>query len=279
MANVGASAPASQALVPEEQTSDLQEIMTAPHSPTSPDDTTRKTGLNPTHISAAALAAVTAAVLGSMLGAAGTLIGAAGASVITTVGTAVYESSLRRSRERVRSFAHRTPPSPRSCEGSRTERSRPAVVNAPLGDEQLTDSIDRGPQSSDRSRWFATLRWGAVVVGALGAFFVALIFITGFEWVSGETVGGNGQGTTIGQVINNPPGPQLPPATPSPPSPGAPLSETPTQAPTAPATSTTTPDDGASVEPSAPKTSDRPTPSEVTPTPTLIPPVLPGIGG
>jgi cell division septation protein DedD len=253
--------------------------MTAPRSPASPEETTHKTGLNPTHIGAAALAAVTAALVGSALGAAGTLIGAAGASVITTVGTAVYESSLRRTREKVRSFAHRTPPSPRSRQGSRTDRSRPAVVNTPLGDKQLTDSIDRGAQASAHSPWFATLRWSAVVIGALGAFLVALVFITSFEWVSGETVGGNGKGTTIGQIIDNPSGPRLPPAPPSPPNPSAPSSQTPTQAPTAPATSTTTPDDGVGVEPSAPKTSDRPVPSTVTPTPPLIPPVLPGIGG
>jgi hypothetical protein len=253
--------------------------MTAPRSPASPKDTTRTTGLNPTHVCAAALAAVTAAVVGSTLGAAGTIIGAAGASVITTVSTAVYESSLRRSRERVRSFAHGTPPSPRSWQESSTDRSRPAVVNTPLSDEQLTDSIDRGAQSSDHSRWFATLRWGVVVIGALGAFLVALVFITGFEWASGETVGGHGKGTTIGRVINNPPGTRLPPAPPSPPSPSAPLPQTPTQTPTAPATSTTTPDDGAGVEPSPPKTSNRPVPSKVTPTPPLIPPVLPGVGG
>ena len=257
--------------------------MTAPHSTSSPDGTPRKTDLNPTHVTAAALAAVTAAILGSTLGAAGTIIGAAGASVITTVGTAVYESSLRRSRERVRSLAPRTPLSPRTPEGSRTERSHPARANAPLDDEQLTNSIDSTAQSSDRSRWFATLRWGAVVVGALGAFLLALIFITGFEWASGETVGGNGKGTTIGQVIDNPPGLRNPPAPPLPHSPGTPASETPTQTPpetpTAPETSTTTPDGGAGVAPSAPKTPDRPTPSEVTPTPSLIPPVLPGIGG
>lgn len=68
--------------------------MTAPRSPTSPDDTTRTTDLNLTHVAAAALAAVTAAVLGSTLAVAGTVLGAAGASVITTVGTAIYRSSL-----------------------------------------------------------------------------------------------------------------------------------------------------------------------------------------
>ena len=86
---------------------DIPEIMTAPHAPTSPDATKRKADLNAAHVAAAALAAVTTAVLGSELGAAGTLIGAAGASVVTTVGTAVYQTSLERSRKRVRSLAQR----------------------------------------------------------------------------------------------------------------------------------------------------------------------------
>ncbi|MGH8571187.1 MAG: hypothetical protein ACREX8_01250, partial [Gammaproteobacteria bacterium] len=141
--------------------------MTAPHSPTSPDDTSRKIDLNLTHVAATALAAVTAAVLGSELGAAGTLIGAAAASVITTVGTALYKASLERSRERVRSLAHRTRPLPASQGRSRIERVYPEAVNAPLGDEQLTDGI-RKPQVADHSRRFATLRWGAMVAGALG---------------------------------------------------------------------------------------------------------------
>src|ERR687893_1869943 len=115
--------------------------MTAPHSPTSPDGTSRKIDLNLTHVAATALAAVTAAVLGSELGAAGTLIGAAAASVITTVGTAVYKASLERSRERVRSLAHRTRPLPTSPERSRIERVHSPVVSAPLGNGQRTDGV------------------------------------------------------------------------------------------------------------------------------------------
>ncbi|MGH3708364.1 MAG: hypothetical protein ACRDRQ_09735 [Pseudonocardiaceae bacterium] len=84
--------------------------MTAPRPPINPEATPRKTELTLTHVAAAALAAVTTAVIGSTLGTAGTLIGAAGASVITTVGTAVYRSSLERSRDTVRSLAR--PPHP-----------------------------------------------------------------------------------------------------------------------------------------------------------------------
>ncbi len=253
--------------------------MTAPHSPSRPDDSARKIDLNLSHVAAAALAAVTTAVLGSELGAAGTLIGAAGASVITTVGTAVYKASLERSRERVRSLAQRTRPSP---EGSRTVRSRLAAVNAPTGNEpgdEQGDDDTHGPQAWDRSRRFATLRWGAAVVGAFGAFLLAMMVITGFEWASGESVGGNGKGTTIGQVVTDQSGTRKPATPPAPDRPAGPASETPPETTEAPdtATSSTTPDGTAGDEQSPTETSEDPAPSEVTPTPPLIPD-LPGIG-
>ena len=247
--------------------------MTAPHPPTSP-DTSRKIDLNLTHVAATALAAVTAAVLGSELGAAGTIIGAAAASVITTVGTALYKASLERSRERVRSLAHRTRPLPASQEQSRIERVHPAAVTAPLGNEQRTEGV-RQSQAGDRSRRFATLRWGAMVVGALGAFLLAMMVITGFEWASGGTVGGNGKGTTIGRVVTDQPGPRKPATPPVSNNPAVSPSEMPTETAEAPeATSTTAPDD----EDNPTKTSDRPVPTEVTSTPPLVP-GLPGFGG
>jgi hypothetical protein len=253
--------------------------MTAPHSPTKPDDTQRKTDVDLTNVIAAALAAVTAAVLGSVLGAAGTIIGAAGASVITTVGTAVYRSSLERSRDSVRSLAHRSRQLHNSGVGSRTERTRPAASDAPLRDEQFTDNTDHRTQRENHFRRFAPLRWGAVVLGALGAFLLAMMLITGFEWASGEAIGGNGNGTTIGHVINDQPSAQNPPAQPSPQTPGAPASETstPTPTPTTPDTSTTAPS-GTNVEPSPTITSTRPSPSTQSPIPPLIPSKLPGVG-
>ena len=247
--------------------------MTSPRPHTSSEDTSRKIDLKLTHVAATALAAVTAAVLASELGAAGTVIGAAAASVITTVGTAVYKASLERSRERVRSLAHRTRPLPASQERSRIERVRPTAVNAPRGDEQRTDGI-REPQVRDHSRRFATLRWGAMVVGALGAFVLAMMVITGFEWASG----GNGNGTTIGRVVTDQPGPRKPATPPVSNSPAAQTSEAPTDTTEAPeTTSTTAPDDDADVDRTPGTTSDRPAPSEVTQTPPLIP-GLPGVG-
>jgi len=58
----------------------------------------KKAGLSPAQVMASALAAVTAAFLGSTLGVAGTVIGAGVASVVTTVGSELYLRSLRRTR-------------------------------------------------------------------------------------------------------------------------------------------------------------------------------------
>ncbi|HEY2762528.1 MAG TPA: hypothetical protein VGJ13_00705 [Pseudonocardiaceae bacterium] len=255
--------------------------MTAPHSAPSPEDTTRTTRLNLTHVLAAALAAVTAAVLASRLGAAGTLIGAAGASVTTTISTTMYQASLERSRDRVHSLAQRTRSLPISRHRSRAERSHISAANDPPDEEQLTDSIDgsgSGPQPADRPRRIATLRWAMVAVAALGAFGLAMMGITGFEWASGETIGGNGKGTTIGRVVDAPAGPQNPAIPPAPHSSNLPTSETPAATTTAPVPVTINPDGTISVEQSPPTTSGRPVPSKVSPVPPLIPPALPGIG-
>ncbi|HEY6422867.1 MAG TPA: hypothetical protein VIY28_06385 [Pseudonocardiaceae bacterium] len=243
--------------------------MTAPHSPSNPDDAPRKSDLNVAHVAGAALAAVTTAVVGSELGAAGTLIGAAAASVITTVGTTVYQASLERSREKVRTLAQRTRPLSPTQRQSRVEYP----PTAPFDDNQLAGSTDH------RSRQWVTLRWGAMAVGALGAFLVAMVVITGFEWANGEAVGGNGRGTTIGQVVTDQTGSPKPAAPPAPYGPSAPATEAPTQTTSVPGnpTTTTTPDGGTGGERSPAKTSDTPAPSEVTRTPPpLIP--LPGIG-
>ncbi|WP_433801686.1 hypothetical protein [Actinomycetospora sp. CA-084318] len=70
-----------------------------------PEETTKAsaTGLTLPQIIAGALAAATAAILGSFLGVIGTIGGAAVASVISTVGSALYQKSLERTRDAVKS--------------------------------------------------------------------------------------------------------------------------------------------------------------------------------
>jgi hypothetical protein len=58
--------------------------------------------LSATQLLATALAAITATIAASFLGVAGTVVGAALASVVSAIGTAVYSHSLRTTRARVR---------------------------------------------------------------------------------------------------------------------------------------------------------------------------------
>jgi hypothetical protein len=238
--------------------------MTAPQSSRSPGTSTGRTDLKLSRIAATALAAVTTALVGSKLGAEGTLIGAAAASVVTTVATSIYQTSLERSRERVRSLAHRS------------RSAYPTAVDTLPSRTEFGDGFrDHPEQPPGRFERSAKRRWAAVTLGAFGGFVLAMMTITGFEWASGQVVGGNGKGTTIGQVVRDQSGPQQP-TTP----PAEPASQTPTETPTEtsepPAIPTTTPTGGGSDEPSPSQTtSNKPTPSP-TPPP-LIP--LPGIGG
>jgi hypothetical protein len=63
----------------------------------------RRLDIRPTQVIAAALAAVTAAFLGSTLGVAGTVIGTGIASLVSTVGSALYQHSLDRTGHSLRS--------------------------------------------------------------------------------------------------------------------------------------------------------------------------------
>src|SRR5438132_6519745 len=58
--------------------------------------------LSPVQLIAGCLAAITAAVLASFFGVAGTIIGTALGSVVGTAGTALYSHSIRRTQARIR---------------------------------------------------------------------------------------------------------------------------------------------------------------------------------
>ncbi|MFB9428068.1 hypothetical protein [Streptoalloteichus tenebrarius] len=90
-----------------------------------------------TQVAGGALAAVTAAVLGARLGVAGTVLGAGVASVVTTVGSALYQHSLERTRETVKVVATKLPIGGGSGEAERT------AVGAPLETTRWGDGHDR----------------------------------------------------------------------------------------------------------------------------------------
>ncbi len=231
-------------------------------SPNDPADSDTDTGierpqLDLFQLAAGALAATTAAVIGSRLGVNGTIVGAAVGSVVGTVGSAGYAHYLRRTATRVRTVVVRTPG---------TRPSRPSDVTTVLetvpGDTAVpmqpagADETVRVPTTATSPRDGSTGRWPAwrwVVLGVSATFVLSLAALTVFELLAGRSVssltGGSpdGGGTTITEVLRPEPAP-LPSETPLLPRP----------------TETT----GATPTPSPPATTTSPTPTGTTPTPT-----------
>lgn len=145
---------------------------------------------------AGALAAVTAALIGSTMGVAGTVVGAGLASVISTVGGAVYLRSIQRTRDGVRTVRAKV-----------VGRSGGATVLVSTDDEEpapepgdeveaesAPDEPERPPAEKRR------LRWPVLVVTTVAAFALGMAAVTGVEWLRGESLSG-GSGTTFGSVV------------------------------------------------------------------------------
>jgi hypothetical protein len=198
--------------------------------------------LSATQVVASALAAITATVGASYLGVAGTVIGAAVASVLTVVGNAVYSHSIQRTSARVRTVV----PAASRFGG----RPVPVVVDEP------TPVVPRR-----RS-------WSVLAAACLGVFVGVLVVVTAVEVVAGRPLtdvlrGRPGSGTSV--LGDSRPQPR-PTVTITP----AVVTKTPTMTVTgSPVTTTVTPTRTATSTPShAPdKTPD----STATPTPTPTP--------
>ena len=95
------------------------------------DEEDGKFSLSITQIAASTAAAVTAALIGSQLGVAGTLVGAALASIVSGVGAAIYSHSLlvtrrqmKRALQLVRPADDAVPTTPAAASHRRAERRR-----------------------------------------------------------------------------------------------------------------------------------------------------------
>jgi hypothetical protein len=178
---------------------------------------------------AGAMAAATAAVLGSTMGFAGTVIGAGLASVVTTVGGTLYLRSIQRTKQGVQSVRNLvvaraggtsvtllqerpvdTEPDPDAA----TERLTP--VGEPAAEEADPDAVTRrlspvgeateriGQAGADTGTTeqppVRRIRWPAVIAASVLAFLLGMLVITGVEWVRGEPLSG-GEGTTVGRIV------------------------------------------------------------------------------
>ncbi len=205
-------------------------------------------------VTAAAMAAITAALLGSTLGVAGTVAGAGLASVITTLGGELYLRSLQRTKD--------------AALKARVVLTVPGWRRVLDPSEQETVRLTPAEEEEPSERKFKP-RWAVIAGVSVVAFVVALVAITGFEGATGKTFGG-GTGTTIGKIIGGGQAqerqdkPDTPPAT-SP-------SETQDDQPEKTPSTTPTP----SSTPTAPTTTQAPptTPS-TTPSTSQAPPTTP----
>lgn len=137
-----------------------------------------------------ALGAVSAAVLLSSLGAAGTLLGAALGSLCITVGGAFYAHSLRVAKQRVaaaqalaarrgRSRVRATPSSPEGPEGPESPEEPDT--------EALAAAAEELPARS-RLDVLRELPWKRIVVVSSALFAVAMTAIVAFELATGRPV-------------------------------------------------------------------------------------------
>lgn len=208
-------------------------------APRTPTQTKPKIDLSFTQVVGGALAAMTAAFLGSRLSLAGTVAGAAVASIVAAVASNVYTASLRTTREKVQTvFRGRTADTDlrvtvESADDTFTwSEAQPAAARTPA------------PRQPRRR-----VQWPSIVIGAVAAFALAAVVLTGLELASGQSLSG-GNGTTITQVAEHKPAAD-PTAKPT----GA------TASPSPSATDTPEPSATASTKPSATPGAPEPAPS------------------
>ncbi len=147
-----------------------------------------------TKILAGALAAVTAATIASYFGVEGTLIGAGLASIVATVGTAIYDRSLSSSKAWMR----------RSL-------VRPAQGDEPVGSEGEpvgTEPVPARPGGRSLPAAGGSIRWQRVAAAGAIVFALALGTITAIEATANRPIASllgaqptHGQRTSVGAVL------------------------------------------------------------------------------
>jgi hypothetical protein len=210
------------------------------------DESAERIQLSAAQIAASSLAAVSAAVVCSFFGVAGTVIGAAIASVLATVGSALYSYSLRRTKARLR-------------------RLHQAGAAAPPVTEVMRTAREQG------RRLVSQLPVKLIGAGAIGVFIVSIGVVTVIELGLGKPLSalfgvshsGN-RNTSLGSGLDF--GSHRSPSKPNPeptttPSPGVSSSPTPSAQPTVTRTVTPNPSPTSAAPPTvSPTASTPPTP-------------------
>jgi hypothetical protein len=167
-------------------------------------------GIEISKVAAGTLAAVSAAVIGSFLGVAGTLIGAAVASVIGSVGTEVYQRSINKGAKKLQTLAPTFIKAPAAVGtpevAAATEEDAPSHSVAP------DEVVEKRAEDQSGTK----LRWKPILVGAAVVFLIAMGAIFAVEAIAGRSlasISGNGDpgrssiGVQVGNDVKSSPSP------------------------------------------------------------------------
>jgi hypothetical protein len=154
-------------------------------------------GVSGTQVAASVLASVSAAVVASFFGVAGTIVGTAVVSVVATVGSAAYGLGIRRTKQRLQTLqAMKQVQARRTARPlSRGDRVDTGVVAGP--------SALAEPGESGWRAWLSQRRWG-LAAGVALVFVISMAAVTLVELVgdgplSGEA--GGARGTSLGVLL------------------------------------------------------------------------------
>jgi hypothetical protein len=180
-------------------------------------------------ILASAGGAVLSAVIASIFGVKGTIVGVAIGSIAATMGTALVFQSIERTNKAVKQVVVRVPDSAkllRRLGGTNatgvTTRSEPASESAVA--EETATSAATEPEVSEASEPpvpssepRAKLPWPVVVGTIVGVFVFSLLFVTVVELIAGRPLadifGHSGGGTTVEKIFESPTTTLPPPTT------------------------------------------------------------------
>jgi hypothetical protein len=180
-------------------------------------------------ILASAAGAVISAVIASIFGVKGTIVGVAIGSIIATTGTALVFQSIERTNQVVKQVVvrvpdrtkllrrlggtkaagvtHSDPPSDSGVHEETATSAAQATASAKSDvsastDDQLTTPVEV-PTGATEPR--LNLRWPVVALAIAGVFVVSLIFVTVVELIAGRPLadifGHSGEGTTVRNIF------------------------------------------------------------------------------
>jgi hypothetical protein len=181
--------------------------------PPDPADGHGRLEVSGTQVAASVLASVSAAVVASFFGVAGTIVGAAVVSVVATVGSAAYGLGIRRTKHRLHQLQslRMTRPFPLRrfdpVDDGHEEASGVAATAATADTGVGRAATAGGPAGADGSGgwrdWLARRRWG-LAAGVAVVFVISLVSVTMIEVVGNRTLSGEANGsarTSLGALL------------------------------------------------------------------------------